>query len=149
MANIGKWNTPAATQIILSTELNSLANGAMSTASAVIGNSTSLNMYGDWEVVLNTPSPSAGGFVSIYILEAVDTSSFPIPSDADLRLSSTQLLATIPIGTAAATTVRVVARTTLLPPGDFKVKLDNQIGVSFAATLNTLRLNTYNMNLNG
>ena|SRR5690348_2488744 len=149
MANIGKWNAPSATVTVLSTELNGLANNTMTVASSAIANQTNLDIYCDIEVNLNSLSPLAGAYVALYILEAVDGTNYPTPSAADLRLSATQLLCTIPIGVAATTGQRVVARNVILPPGTFKIQLDNQTGVALNATLNTVKLNAYDVNLNG
>lgn len=148
MANIGKWNTPSATVTAISTALNALASAAMA-STATISNQTNLDMYVDLEVNLAAFSPSAGAFIGIYILEAIDGSNFPAQSAADLRLTSTQLLCVVPIGTTGATAQRVAARNIVIPPGAFQLVLDNQTGTAFAASGNTLKFNPYNTNLNG
>lgn len=149
MSSIGKWNAPSATVTVLTTELNSLANATLSAASAAIANQTNLDMYADLEVVLGSLSPAAGAYVAIYIALAVDGTNYPAPSGADIRLTSTQLLCTIPVGTTGSTAYRVAVRNVLLPPGTFKLYLDNQTGVTLAASGNTLKLNAYDVNLNG
>jgi hypothetical protein len=149
MASIGKWNAPSAVATILTTELNALANNTMTAASTAVANQTNLDLLVDVEVVLASLSPAAGAYVAIYVLEAVDGSNYPTPSDADLRLMSTSLLVVIPLGVAAATAQRVVARNVVIPPGTFKVKLDNQAGVALGATLNTVKFLPYDYNLNG
>jgi len=83
------------------------------------------------------------------VLESVDGTNFPAQSDADLRLTSTQLLCVIPIGTTAATAQRVTARNILLPPAAIQFKLDNQTGVALNASGNTVKILPYNYNLNG
>ena len=148
MTNIGKWNAPSVTTV-LSTGLNSLANNTMSGASSTISNASNLDMYVDVEVNLASLSPTTGAYVSLYILEAVDGTNFPAQSDVDLRLTSSQLLCVIPIGTVAATAQRVVARNIIIPPGSFQTKLDNQTGVALNASGNTVKFNTYDINLNG
>ena len=148
MANIGKWNAPSSTTV-LTTELNSLADATMSAASTAIANQTNLDMYADIEVNLASLSPAGGGYVSLYILEAVDGSNYPSQSDADLRLTGTQLLCLLPVGTTASTAQRVVARNVLIPPGSFKIKLDNRTGVALNASGNTVKFNSYDVNLNG
>jgi hypothetical protein len=148
MANIGKWNAPSITTI-LSTELNSLANNTMSAASAVYDNSSNLNLYADIEVVLASLSPSAGSRVDLYILCAEDGTNYPAQSDADFRLTGTQLLVSIPTGIAATAAQRIVVRNVVLPPSKIEIKLDNQTGVSLNASGNTVKFNIYNVNLNG
>ena len=149
MANIGKWNAPSSTLTVLSTGLNSLGNATMSAASSNIANQTNLDIYVDIEVNLAILSPTAGAYVALYIWEAVDGTNFPAQSDADLRLTSTQLLCTVPIGTTAATAQRVAIRNVVIPPGVFQIKLDNQAGVALNASGNTVKFNAYDVNLNG
>lgn len=148
-ANIGKWNAPSATVTVLSTGLNSLANATMSAASSTISNQTNLDIYVDIEVVLASLSPAAGAHVDLYILESIDGTNFPAQSDADLRLTTTQLLVSIPIGTTATTAQRVAVRNVVIPPGAFQIKLDNQSGVALNASGNTVKFNAYDFNLNG
>ncbi len=149
MANIGKWNAPSSTVTVLTTELNSLGSATMSAASSAIANQTNLDIYADIEVNLASLSPAAGAFVALYIALAIDGSNYPAPSGADMRLSSTQLLVVIPVGTTASTAQRVAARNVVIPPGTFKIYLDNQCGVSLGASGNTVKMNPYNVNLNG
>ena len=153
MANIGKWvagaNAPGSPLTVLSTGLNSLGNATMSSASSTLDNSSNLDLYCDLEVVLASLSPSAGAYVAIYVWESPDGTNFPAQSDADLRLTSTQLFCVIPVGTTASTAQRVTARNILLPPAKIQFKLDNQTGVSLNASGNTVKIITYNYNLNG
>jgi hypothetical protein len=121
----------------------------MSAASATINNQTNLDIYCDIEVALASLSPTSGAYVAIYILESVDGTNFPAQSDADLRLTGSQLLSVIPIGTTASTAQRVVARNVVIPPNAFQLKLDNQTGVALNASGNTVKIDTYNFNLNG
>ena len=148
MTNIGKWNAPSVTTV-LSTGLNSLSNNTMSAASSTISNASNLDIYVDVEVLLASLSPTSGAYVTLYILEAVDGTNFPGQSDADLRLTTTQVLCVVPIGTTAATAQRVAARNIVIPPGSFQIKLDNQAGVALNASGNTVKFNTYDVNLNG
>jgi hypothetical protein len=150
MANLGKWSLSAVgLTTVLSTGLNSLGNATMSAASSTYDNGTNLDLYVDIEVLLASLSPTAGAYVAIYVWEAIDGTNFPAQSDADLRLTTTQLLCAIPIGTTAATAQRVAARNILLPPGKIQFKLDNQTGVSLNASGNTVKILPYLLNLNG
>jgi len=149
MANIAKWNTPSSIVTVLSTELNSLADNAMSAASAAIDNGANLDQYVDIELVLAALSPAAGAYVSIYIAEAIDGTNYPAPSAADQRLQTNALLCTFALSTTAATAQRLVARQIMIPPGKFKLYLDNQAGVALNASGNTLKMLPYNTNLNG
>lgn len=149
MASVGKWNAPSATSSVLTTELNSLSNNTMSAASSAIANQTNLDIFVDIEVNLASLSPAAGAYVALYIELAVDGTNYPAQSDADLRLTSSQLLCVVPLGTTASTAQRVAVRNVVIPPGSFKIKLDNQAGVALNASGNTVKFNAYNYNLNG
>lgn len=149
MSNIDKWNTPRAVATVMSTELNSVTSASMTQSSASYDNTSNLDIYVDIEIVLAALSPSAGAYVALWLEEAIDGSDFPAQSAADLRLTTTQLLVTIPIGTTASTAQRVVARQVPIPPAKFFVNLDNQTGVTLAASGNTVKFLPYNINLNG
>jgi hypothetical protein len=151
MANIGKWNASTGVITMLSTELTALGSSTISAASTTYDNSVNLNIYCDVEVVINcTGTPVSGSYVALYIWEAIDGTNFPAQSDADLRLTTTQLFCTIPIGVTANSAQRVVVRNLVLPPAKFQFKLDNQIQVVLSSTTsNTVRMIPYNINLNG
>src|SRR6516225_9926989 len=151
MANIGKWNAPSGIASQLTTELNSLATSTMCSASAIYDNSTAgtLNIYCDLEVNLAALSPTAAAYVAVYLWGAPDGTNFPAQSDADLRLTTTQLFCVIPIGTTASTAQRVAVRNLLLPPQPVQFRLDNQTGVALANSGNTVKVDAYSYNLNG
>ncbi len=149
MANIGKWNAPSSVVTVHSTSLNSLGSGAMSAASAAIDNDTNRDMYVDLELVLASLSPGAGAHIPIFIAEAIDGTNYPADAAATMRLQINQILTIFSLGITAATAQRVVSRNVLIPPGKFKLYLDNQAGVALGATLNTLKILPYNTNLNG
>ncbi len=149
MANIGKWNAPSAAVSLLTTELNSLANGSASAASSAIANQTNLDVYADIELVLASLSPASPNYCTLYILEAIDGSNYPSATGAVLRNQPSQILCTFPLDTSAATAQRIVVRNVVLPPGTFKVVLDNQAGVALGASGNTVKMIPYDVNLNG
>lgn len=157
MTNVGKWSLSGVglTTVLSGTvgsapTLNALGSGTMSGVSATYNNQTNLDLYVDIEVFLDTLSPTAGARVDIYMLESVDGTNFPAQSAADLRLTSSALLASIPIGTTASTTQRVTLHKVELPPTALQFRLDNQTGVALASTNNsTVKILPYNYNLNG
>lgn len=153
MANIGKWSLSGVglTTIFSSgtTVIDSITTGSQVTTTATYANQTNLDLYVDIELNLPSLSPTAGARVDLYILESVDGTNFPAQSAADLRLTTTQLLVSIPIGTTAATAQRVVARNVVLPPGLLKFVFDNQTGATTNASGNTVKLLPYDFNLNG
>ena len=148
MANIAKWNAPSATVSALTTELDALANNTLSAQSAAIANQTNLDIYVDIELVLAALSPTAGAFCALYIAEAIDGTNYPNPTGADQRLQTTALLAVFALSTTATTAQRLVVRNVVIPPGTFKLALDNQAGVGLGATLNTVKILPYDVNLN-
>jgi len=149
MANRGIWSLFGSNPTtVLSTGLNSLAP-AGTVVSATYANQTNLDLYCDVEVNLASLSPTAGAYVSIYILAAIDGSNFPAQSAADLRLTTTQLFCTVPIGTTASTAQRVAVRNLLLPPQPVQFVFDNQTGATLNAAGNTVKIDAYSFNLNG
>jgi hypothetical protein len=151
MTKIEKWNAGSVTTIF-STELNSLGNGIRTVASSIINNDTALDVYIDIELNLAsfTPSPTnLGARFGVYIAESIDGTNYPNQDTGDFRLTNTQILAFLLIGNTAATAQRVVARNVIIPPAKFKVFMDNQTGGALAASGNTLKFLTYDLNVNG
>lgn len=146
MANIGKWAAPSVVTL-LSTELNTLGIGAMSAASSAV--SGNRDVYADFELVLASLSPAVPNYCTLYILEAVDGTNYPGATAAVLRNQPTQVLCVFPLDTSASTAQRIVVRSVLIPPGNFKVALDNQSGVALASSGNTVKMSSYNVDLNG
>lgn len=148
MANTGLWKAPSSVVSLLSTELNSLANNAASAASSVIANQTNLDVYADFWLHLATLTPTAPNYITIYVLEAIDGSTYPAATGTILRNQPEHVLCTFALDPAVGAQDCVV-RNVLLPPASFKVVLDNQAGPALNAAGNTLKMITYNMNLNG
>jgi hypothetical protein len=149
MANIGKWAATTLTTV-LTTELNALATVTMTAASATYDNSTNLNIYCDLELFITwNGTPAAGAYATVYILEAPDGTNFPGQSTADLRLTTNQLFCTIPLGVVANSAQRVPVRNLVLPPAKVQFIVDNQSSIAYAASGNTMKILTYNINGNG
>ena len=145
MANTGKWTTPSIVTL-LSTELNSLGSNTLSAASSAI--TSSVDIYADFELVLASLSPVAPNYCTLYILLAIDGSNYPSATGTILRNQPSQILCTFALDTTAATAQRVPLRNVMLPPGNFKFALDNQANVALGASGNTVKMTTYNVNLN-
>ena len=153
MATTGKWKAgtnPPGTPLTVFTgaAINSLANNTATAASTAIANQTNLDLYADIWLHLGSLTPTAGGYVTIYILEAIDSSTYPSATASILRNQPSHVLVTMSLDTAVGAQ-DVVVRNVLLPPASFKLVLDNQSGVSLNAAGNTLTLITYNLDLNG
>jgi hypothetical protein len=149
MSNTAKWATPSAAVTVLSTELNGLANNTASAASSAIANQTNLDVYADVELSLASLSPISPNYCNLYILEAVDGTNYPSATATVLRNQPSHLWCSFLLDTTAATAQRVVVRAVMLPPGTFKLVLDNQAGAALNASGNTVKIITYNVNLNG
>lgn len=153
MTNIGKWSLSGVglTTIFSSgtTAIDGITSGSQVTTTATYANQTNLDLYVDIEINLPSLSPTAGARVDLYVLESVDGTNFPAQSAADLRLTITQLLVSVPIGTTGTTAQRVVARNILIPPGLMKFVFDNQTGATTNAAGNTVKILPYDYNLNG
>jgi len=148
MANIGKHNAPSSVVDLLTTELNALTNNTASAASSAIANQTNLDLRADIWLHLASLTPTGAPYINVYILEAIDGSTYPSATGSVLRNQPQQLLCSFNLDTSTAAQ-DVVVRDVPLPPASFKVVLDNQSGVTLGATLNTLKMITYNQNLNG
>ena len=74
----------------------------------------------------------------------------PVVAATGLRLQTTAVLCTFGLDTTAATAQRLPpARNVVIPPGKFKLLVDNHAGVALNASGNTLKILPYNVNLNG
>ena len=119
---------------ILTTELNSLANGSASSASSAIDNTSNLDLYHDltFTVATQGSSRSAGATVSIYLVMALDGTNYD-----DVSSTTAELVAVFPLD--AATTARQATRRDVpVPPGLFKYFVVNNTGQAFASSGNIL-----------
>jgi len=148
MSNIGKWKAPSSVVSLLTTELNSLANNTASAASSAIANETNLDVYADIWLHLASLTPTGAPYINLYILEAIDGSTYPSATGSVLRNQPQHLLCSFILDTTAAAQ-DVIVRGVMLPPGSFKVVADNQSGPTLAASGSYVKMITYNLDLNG
>src|SRR5262245_49145745 len=112
----------------LSTELNSLANGAFCTASPTIDNTVSPRyQYIAVELNLASLSPTAGAYVDVWIKYAPDGTNF---SDHAKALQLGGRLMTIPLDTTASTPQRLPAQIAPILPLKFMLVLRNLAGAA-------------------
>jgi hypothetical protein len=141
-----QWVTPEAVTSALFTELNALADSTSDTTgfsavSAEISNETGLFQYINLEFVLATQGAarSAGGFVAVYIIYALNGTTYG--SDTD-KAYTEQLTA---FQFDAATTARRITKTNLpIPPLDFKLQVLNDTGQALAGGANALNYRRHN-----
>lgn len=138
MATTQKWVTPETLTTALTTELNSLANAALSAQSAAIDNLTDLYQYMELELVLASLTPTGGPYCQVYLVKQIDGTNYE-----DLSTSASHLVvASFPMSTAAAAK-RIVVANILIPPCAFKLAVQNQAGPALAASGNTLKFRRY------
>lgn len=140
MATTQKWTAPETIQTVLTTQLNSLANGAQSAASSAIDNETDLYRWAEVEVVLASLTPTGSPYVSILLIQSLDSGT----NFEDLSTSALHaLVAALPFTTTTGAK-RIVSRPFPIPPLQFKAVLQNQAGPALAASGNTVRLRRFN-----
>lgn len=143
------------------TDLDSLASGSTIMSNETpIANGTNLDVYCDISVQLagiTSATPAAGSYIGIYLLPLqADGSTYDgylTPGGSAItRAPAYGLVGTIPIETAAATTVVNGTLTGIvLPPGTFAFALYNGFlteALSATNTNNVVKYRTYNLNLN-
>jgi hypothetical protein len=126
---------------VLSTELDSLANGAYSSASGAIDNTTDLALYDDLELNLDlTATPTANSVVEVFLVPSVDGTNY-----ADSGTPARNLLAGAFILQATSAAQRLAVRGVPLPPGLFKYVARNNCGQAFPASGTTIKRRPYNL----
>lgn len=133
------WVAPEAIATALTTELNSLANGGLCTASSAIDNETDLYEYVEVELALASLNPTGSPYLLLYLVKSVDGTNY---EDSNTTMSH-QVVATLPVATGSATK-RVCVGNILIPPCKFKLAVQNQTNVTLAAASNTVKYRRYN-----
>ena len=138
-----KWAGFTSRGNVLSTELNSLANNGRSAAGAEIDNGANKDMYGQLELqVTFGTAPSVGGFVEIYMVNALDGTNYEDGSNT-VDPGTHKLVDRIPVR-AVTTAQRLTGRMIPLEPAKTKFLLLNGSGQAFPASGSTLALYTTN-----
>lgn len=144
MANAIKWDAAMTDRgTVLTTELNSLAADAWSTAGSELDNSTNRDEYALVKLAVTFGSaPAATGYVEVYLITAPDGANYDtLDTDNDPR------------GDRLVTSVAVIDTTSAqlrhsilfaLPPTKLKFSVRNRSGQAFPASGSTLRLFTAN-----
>lgn len=126
---------------VLSTELNSLGNGSLCSASSVFDNSSNLAIWADFELVVATQggARSAGATVSVFMSVAPDGTNY---SDVVAEGEPVAVFAL----DAATTARRHFRRGFELPPlATIKFYALNSTGQALAASGNTVKIWTRNL----
>ncbi len=134
---------------VLSTELNALGTPTGKAISAALDNSDAvaqptLDLFADLELAVDFVSaPTAGTVIELYLLPSLDGTVYPDGSTSILPQSSLYVGGFAVRNTTAAQVM--VIRGIALPPGSFKLLLQNTTNQAFPATGSTLRMNTYQL----
>jgi|SRR5215469_4033743 len=162
MANRSAWIAGNGVGLTWSTAINSadmtsLANGSTVVSSvADIANGTNLDQFMDLsaECLIASSTIAAGAVLSFWIYALLDNGS--TYGDGNF-VNGTQKAATpafpptavMPLVAAAAqTNLYGFAGGILLPPGSFRIAIQNNSGFAFTAGAQTVKYRTYNINLN-
>jgi len=141
-----KYEAPASTTTLLSTELNSLGDGANKLSAAISNDAAGeLYLYMDLELYIATQGATRGADarVDIYILEELDGSNYTYGGDSQDPPENAWVASFL---FDAATTARYNhVRGIPIPPTDFKVLVINETGQAFASSGNTLKYSRYNL----
>jgi len=121
---------------VLSTGLNSLANGTNSAASSAYDNTSNLDPLVDIELNLTVQGSarSAGATVDVYMVTRLDGTNFP-----DINETTAELVASFVLD-AATTARRAVIRDIALPPEQVEFFLRNRTGQAFNASGSTVKI---------
>jgi hypothetical protein len=133
-----KWVAPESIATALSTDLNSLANGGVSAASAAIDNETGLYQYISLELYLASLNPTGTPIVQVYLISTLDATNYD-----DTTPPTFNLLTTFDLATGAATKRRTRWNIPI-PPLSFKLIVKNNSGVAFSSSGSTLKYRRYN-----
>jgi len=144
MPNPILWEAaPSSQGNVLSTELNSLANGSRTNGGQVIDNSVNLDKYGWFELNVTFGSaPNADGYVALYLVTALDGTNYASGSSTVAPGAGAWVI-NIPVN-AVNTAQNKQVGPVLLPPAKFKVIAENKTGQAFPASGSVIKLYTAN-----
>lgn len=131
MATI-QWAAPSSAQTMLTTELNSLANGSTSALGTAWDNTSSRYVQAAGEVYLGSLTPTAGGYVQVYLVPAPDGTNYG-------NIVNANMVAKIYPSTSTGAK-RLTFENVPLGPFLYKVALLNQSGAALASSGNTVKL---------
>jgi len=144
MANAIKWEAGwTSRSTVLTTQLNSLANGAYSAAGTEIDNSSNLDQYGKLEISLASLSPSGAAYVQVHMITAPGGTSYE-DAPASTNLCGHTIVASIPLDSTASSAKRVMSGVFQMQPAKTKFVFYNSAGVALASSGNTVTLYTAN-----
>lgn len=140
-----KWAAaPTSRGTVLTTELNSLANNGFCSVGSGFDNTTNLDQWFLFELVLASLTPTAGAYINIYAVPAHDGGTNFADAPSSTNPGNHMLVCTLSITTGSGAKRQLSLFPVQLPPGDWKFVIKNGTGVSLAASGNTLTLYSIN-----
>lgn len=141
MSNKVTWSgAPVSRGTGLTTELNSLADGAYSAIGTEFDNTTNLDQYGQAHIHLGSLSPAAGAFVQLFLVQEIAATYENEPKSTNP--GGQMSVAVCSVDTAASSAKEIATPLFAIPPGKFKLVLLNKCGVALNASGNTVTLYT-------
>lgn len=139
---------------ILTTELNSLANGSVTLASVNGNGGVFNNQYGtsgagqiggwplttiELRLAAIASNRTANGGVNVWLLRSLDGITYETGSNTIAPIRNVNVV----LATDATSNAYTVSQDIALPPGQWKPIAQNETGVAFAASGNTLNISPY------
>lgn len=162
MANRTAWIAGNGVGLTWTTAINSADMASMATGNTVvssvadIANGTNLDMFMDISVRCAIASSTivAGANLVLWLFDLLDDGSTYgdgqfTNGTAAAKTPTFAPIGSIPLVAAAAQTTLVgFLNQIIIPPGSFRLALQNMSGFSFTAGTQTVKYRTYNLNLN-
>lgn len=130
------WNSGPGT--VLTTELNSLANGGFSAVGSAYDNTTNLDQWAACEINLASLNPTTGAYLQLFLVQSLGGTNYedpPSSTNPGYHMS----VAVVSLTTGSATK-RAATPMFRIPPGKWKFVLLNKSNVALAASGNTVNL---------
>ena len=137
-----QWANRVDEETVLSTELNSLADDGTAVTASAMGH-TNREMYADFELSIAATSSRTASGVGLYILAELDGTNYQYGSGS-LTPSGNAYKGSFLFDTGQTAARVDIITGILLPPGNFKVLVKNELGVALASSGNTLTMRRYN-----
>lgn len=126
---------------VASTSMNALGGSGSYALGAAINNTptdgTTVSYdLADFTITLSSAVTTGSGapYLAIYILPQVDATNYPAPPGGSAGAAPANLLAATYQAVASTSTTTMVVRDIPIPPGNFKVMIQNNLGVAFPST---------------
>lgn len=125
---------------IAGTSLNALASGSYALGAAInntpVDGSVVSYDLADLTITLSSAVTTAAGApnVSVWLLPAVDATNYPTPPGASAAAAPTSLMVGTYQGVASTSTSTIVITNIQIPPYNFEIMIQNNLGVTLPAT---------------